>query len=242
MKLKGRAAIVTGGGRGIGREIAKLFAAEGAGVVVSARSSDQIAKVVEEIVAGGGTGVGVSADVSREEDVQRIVAETMDKFGRVDILVNNAGIIRTGPLVAVDSAEWRQVIEINLMGTFHCTKAVVPILIEQQWGRIINISSRSGKLGHPYLSAYCASKHGVVGFTKSIAEELAPFNITVNAICPGLVETDMVPETVKQQAGSGIIKPRQIADLALYLASDSASAITGESINVFGNTKLNLSF
>ncbi|MBI5115604.1 SDR family oxidoreductase [Candidatus Poribacteria bacterium] len=242
MKLKGKVAIVTGSGRGIGREIAELFASEGARVVVSARSSEQIAGVVEKIVGDGGEAIGVSIDVSREQDANRLVEETMARFGRVDILVNNAGILRSSPLVAFDPAEWRQVIEINLMGTFYCTRAVAPIMVERQWGRIINMASRSGKIGHPYLTPYCASKHGVVGFTKSLAEELAPFNITVNAICPGLVETDMVPDTIRQQAGGGIIKPRQIADLALYLASDSASAVNGESINIFGSTKLNLSF
>ena len=242
MKLKNRVAIITGGGRGIGREVAILFASEGAKVAVTARSSDQIAKVVEEISASGGEAIGVSADVSREDDVRRIVDETMEKFGRVDVLVNNAGILEPGPVASVDSESWRRVIEVNLFGTFYCTKAVTPILIEQGWGRIINMSSRSGKMGHPSLTAYCASKHGVVGLTKALAEELAPFNITVNAICPGVVETDMVSETVKEQVGDKIIKPSQIADLALYLASESASSITGEAISIYGATKLNLSF
>lgn len=242
MKLKNRVAIITGGGRGIGREVAILFASEGAKVAVSARSSDQIAKVVEEISASGGEAIGVSADVSREDDVRRIVDETMEKFGRVDVLVNNAGILEPGPIASVDSESWRRVIEVNLFGTFYCTKAVTPILIEQGWGRIINMSSRSGKMGHPSLTAYCASKHGVVGLTKALAEELALFNITVNAICPGVVETDMVSETVKEQVGDKIIKPSQIADLTLYLASESASSITGEAISIYGATKLNLSF
>ena len=242
MKLKNRVAIITGGGRGIGREVAILFASEGAKVMVSARSSDQIAKVVEEISASGGEAIGVNADVSREDDVRRIVDETMENFGRVDVLVNNAGILEPGPIASVDSESWRRVIEVNLFGTFYCTKAVTPILIGQGWGRIINMSSRSGKMGHPSLTAYCASKHGVVGLTKALAEELAPFNITVNAICPGVVETDMVSETVKEQVGDKIIKPSQIADLALYLASESASSITGEAISIYGATKLNLSF
>ena len=240
--MKNRVAIITGGGRGIGREVAILFASEGAKVAVTARSSDQIAKVVEEISASGGEAIGVTADVSREDDVRRIVDETMEKFGRVDVLVNNAGILEPGPVASVDSESWRRVIEVNLFGTFYCTKAVTPILIEQGWGRIINMSSRSGKMGHPSLTAYCASKHGVVGLTKALAEELAPFNITVNAICPGVVETDMVSETVKEQVGDKIIKPSQIADLALYLASESASSITGEAISIYGATKLNLSF
>ena len=242
MKLKDKVAIVTGGGRGIGREIALLFASEGAKVVVSARTIEQVDNVVEQIVADGGEAFGIAMDVSQEKDVQKMVAQTLAKFGKIHILVNNAGILRSSPIVAVDSEEWRRVIEINLLGTFYCTKAVVPTLIEQGWGRVINIASRSGKIGHPFVSAYCASKHGVVGLTKSLAEELVLLNITVNAICPGLVDTDMVPETVKEQAGKTIIKPRQIAELALYLATDEASAINGEAINIYGSTKLNLSF
>ncbi len=241
MMLKDKVAIVTGGGRGIGREIALLFAGEGAKVTVSARSRDQIARVVKEIAGGGGEALGVIADVSVEGDVRRMVEETTEKFGRIDVLVNNAGIVEPGPLASVDSERWRRVIEVNLIGTFYCSKAVAPTLIGQGWGRIINMSSRSGKIGNPSLTAYCASKHGIVGFTKALAEELAPFNITVNAICPGVVETDMISETVREQVGDKIIKPSQIAELALYLASDSASSITGEAINIFGNTKLNIS-
>jgi len=184
MKLRERVALVTGGGRGIGREIALLFAKEGAKVGVTARSADEIAAVVNEIVGDGGNAIGVTGDVSQQEDVRRMVAETTGEFGRIDILVNNAGIMQGGPFVTFDPADWRRVIEVNLMGTFYCTQAVAPMLIEQGWGRIINISSRSGKIGIPYLTAYVASKHGVVGFTKALAEELAPFNITINAVCP----------------------------------------------------------
>jgi len=241
MELKNRVAIVTGGGRGIGRAIAVRFAREGAEVVVSARTKDQVAAVVDEIVGQGGEAIGVSADVSREEDVRMMVGEAMERFGGIDILVNNAGIMRSGPLVSIEPEEWVRVIEINLIGTFYCTKAVAPVLIERGWGRIINISSRSGKVGHPFTSAYCASKHGIVGLTKSLAEELALFNITVNAICPGVVETDMVPDTIREQVGEKIIKPSQIADLALFLAKEESRSINGEAVNIFGDTKLNLS-
>ena len=241
MELKDRTAIVTGGGRGIGRAIAVLFAKEGARVVVSARSAGQVEEVVEQIIRDGGEAIGVSADVSREEDVRRMVEETMARFGGIDILVNNAGILRNGPLVSIEPEEWVRVIETNLIGTFYCTRAVAPILIERGWGRIINMSSRSGKIGHPFTTAYCASKHGVIGFTKALAEELAAFNITVNAICPGVVLTDMVPETIREQVGKKIIKPAHIADLALFLAKEASSSINGEAINIFGDTKLNLS-
>jgi len=241
VRLRDKVAIVTGGGRGIGREIALLFAGEGAKVTVSARSPDQIAKVVEEIASSGGEAIGIGADVSVEDDVRKMVDETIDRFGRIDILVNNAGILEPSPVAAADSALWRRVIEVNLIGTFYCSKAVTPTLIERGWGRIINMSSRSGKIGRPSLTAYCASKHGIIGFTKALAEELAPFNITVNAICPGFVETDMVPETVREQVGDKIIKPSQIAELALYLSGESASAINGEAINIFGSVNLNIS-
>jgi NAD(P)-dependent dehydrogenase (short-subunit alcohol dehydrogenase family) len=241
VKLRDKVAIVTGGGRGIGREIALLFAGEGAKVTVSARSHDQIAEVVEEIASSGGEAIGIGADVSVEDDVRKMVDETIDRFGRIDILVNNAGILEPSPVAAADSALWRRVIEVNLIGTFYCSKAVTPALIERGWGRIINMSSRSGKTGRPSLTAYCASKHGIIGFTKALAEELAPFDITVNAICPGFVETDMVPETVREQVGDKIIKPSQIAELALYLSGESASSINGEAINIFGSVNLNIS-
>ena len=240
MKLKDKAAIVTGGGRGIGKAIALLYAEQGAKVALSARTLEQVEGVVDEIKADGGEAVGMACDVSIESDVEKMVKQTLDAFGGVDILVNNAGITMSVPLVASDSEQWRRVIEINLMGTFYCSKAVAPMLIERGGGRIINMSSRSGKIGHPFLTAYVASKHGVVGFTKALSEELADFGITVNAICPGLVETDMIPDLIREQVGEKIMKPRQIADLALFLASDDASAITGEAINIYGNTKLSL--
>jgi NAD(P)-dependent dehydrogenase (short-subunit alcohol dehydrogenase family) len=242
MKVKDKIAIVTGGGRGIGRAIAGLFAREGAKVTVAARTPGQIGETVEEITRAGGHAIGVSVDVTSEADTANMVSRTVNEFGGVDILVNNAGVLESGPIVAMESQNWRRVVEVNLIGVFLCSKAVAPHLIERKWGRIINIASRSGKVGHPFLTAYCASKHGVVGFTKSLAEELAPFNVTVNAICPGVVETDMVSQTIREQVGNTIIKPEEIAELALYLASETARGINGEAIDIFGNTRVNLTF
>lgn len=240
MSLKNKVALVTGGGRGIGRETALLFAAEGAKVAISARNSHEILEVTAQIKNTGGAALAVAGDVSLEGDVKRVIDETVSEFGGVDILVNNAGILRYGPIVTMESSEWRDVIEVNLMGTYYCTKAVVPILLERGWGRIINISSRSGKIGRPTATAYCASKHAVIGFTKALAEELTPFNITVNAVCPGVVDTDMVPETVKEEVGPGIVRPHQVASLVVYLASEECGAINGEAINIFGNSKLEI--
>jgi NAD(P)-dependent dehydrogenase (short-subunit alcohol dehydrogenase family) len=242
MKVKDKIAIVTGGGRGIGRAIAGLFAREGAKVTVAARTPGQIGETVEEITRAGGHAIGVSVDVTSEADTANMVSRTVNEFGGVDILVNNAGVLESGPIVAMESQNWRRVVEVNLIGVFLCSKAVAPHLIERKWGRVINIASRSGKVGHPFLTAYCASKHGVVGFTKSLAEELAPFNVTVNAICPGVVETDMVSQTIREQVGNTIIKPEEIAELALYLASETARGINGEAIDIFGNTRVNLTF
>jgi NAD(P)-dependent dehydrogenase (short-subunit alcohol dehydrogenase family) len=241
MKLKDKVALITGGSRGIGREIALLFAREGAKAAVTARHAAQLSEVVKEIEAGGGEAIAIAGDVSKPDDVQKMVEAAVERFGRIDILVNNAGVMHAGPFVAFDTDDWRRVVDVNLMGTFHCTRAVAPLMLQNGWGRIINIASRSGKIGIPYLTAYVASKHGVVGFTKALAEELAPFGITVNAICPGTVETDMVPETVKERLQELLIPPRHIADLALYLATEGAASINGEAINVYGRTKLDLS-
>jgi NAD(P)-dependent dehydrogenase (short-subunit alcohol dehydrogenase family) len=240
MKLANKVAVVTGGGRGIGREIALLFGREGAKVVVLARNAAQIARVSEQIIDEGGQSLGLTADVSRQVDVQRVVDETVKTFGGIDILVNNAGIAHVGPFVTFEPELWREVIDVNLMGVFYCTRAMTPIMLERGWGRIINISSRSGKIGLPYETAYAAAKHGVVGLTRSLAQELAPFNITVNAICPGVVDTDMIPDTVRDRIIGAIISPGEIADLALYLASESARSINGEALSIYGNNRLDL--
>lgn len=240
-ELKERCALVTGAARGIGFAIAGELARRGANVAICDIDEEQAARAAETLRSAGVKTLSGKVNVADAAAFEAFVDAMVDAWGRIDILVNNAGIMQGAPFVAFEPEDWRRVIEVNLMGTFYCTRFVAPMLIEQGWGRIINMASRSGKIGIPYLTAYVASKHGVVGFTKALAEELAPFNITVNAICPGTVETDMVPETVKQRIGELLIPPGHVADLALYLATDSAASINGEAINIYGRTKLDLS-
>ena len=193
-RLDGIVAIVTGASRGIGRAIAIRFATEGARVVVNyATNADLAAAVVSEIGEGGGEAVAIQADVSARADVGRLVDETMSRFGRIDTLVNNAGVMFTKPMLEVTEDEWDQTIDVNLKGAYLCSKAVVPIMIEQQGGSIVNMSSNSG-LYHPSamrFTEYVVSKAGMNGLTKAMALAFGPY-VRVNAICPGWIRTDMV--------------------------------------------------
>src|SRR5437660_765627 len=198
MKLANRLAFITGGGRGIGRAIALVFAREGASVAVAARTRDEIERVAEEIAEQFGVeAFAVECDVAYAENVKRAFERVNEKFGRrPEILVNNAGIVETAPFMKTDEALWQRHLAVNLTGTFHCTRAALPAMIEKGWGRIINIASIAGKTGAPYISAYAASKHGVLGLTRSLALEVAALGVTVNAICPGYVETEMTSRGV----------------------------------------------
>lgn len=250
-KLDQRVAIVTGGGTGIGRSIALTFAKEGADVVVSSRKMANLEKVVEEIKALGRRSLVVTADVSVKEQVQNMVKQTVDKFGRIDILVNNAGIIRRVPLLEMTEQDWDGVIDADLKGVFLCTQTVARHMIEQKYGKIINISSIAGRGGAlSGLSSYSAAKAGVIQLTKSTALELAPYGISINAIAPGAVITPITyfqrtPEQVEQfmedskkLAVLGRLGATQdIANLALFLASDDSSFICGETIAIDGGRK-----
>ena len=259
MKLGNRIALVTGGGRGIGRAIAFAFAREGARVAVAARTVEQIDAVAEEISqTGGAPALAVACDVSDKESVASMFSQVTEKFGRgVDILVNNAGFAESAPLVKTDDELWQRHISINLSGAFYCMRAALPSMIERGWGRIINIASIAGKTGAPYIAAYTASKHGVLGLTRSVAMEMATKGITVNAICPGYVETDMAAYAVKNiTAKTGktadealdilkrmspqnrLVTPEEVAALALLLASHEGRGITGQAINVDGGSVL----
>ena len=255
MLLKGQVAVVTGGGRGIGRAIAQRFAAEGAAVVVAARTAKEIETVAAEVTAAGGRAAAVQADVSREEDCQRIVAAAREKFGAVHILVNNAGDY--GPVKPVEEitpAEWDQVIAVHLRGAFLLTRLVLPEMYKRGSGVILNISSLSAKSAFAWGSPYAAAKAGLLGLTRVTAAEAARKGVRVNAICPGPVpETQMSKELGRVLAErlnvsrqdqltdflEGILQGRgqtadEIAAAALFLASDQASAITGQALNVDG--------
>jgi 3-oxoacyl-[acyl-carrier protein] reductase len=239
--LQGKVAIVTGASRGIGRAIALALAAEGASVAVNyANSRGAADAVVAEIQAMGADAIAFQADVSQPDQVTGFVAAVMEKWGRVDVLVNNAGITRDTLLLRMDLAQWQAVIDLNLTGVFLCTKAISKIMLKQRSGRIINIASVSGQMGLPGQANYSAAKAGVIGFTKSIAKELATRSITVNAIAPGFISTDMTEGLEAEEILKAIPlgrygEPEDIAGMVRFLASDPAAAyITGQTFNVDG--------
>lgn len=243
MKLKNKVAIVTGAGQGIGKEIALSLAKEGAKVVVS-DITDKINDVIKEIEKIGSQALAVKADVSNSKQTEELSKKTEKKFGRIDILINNAGIFPFKKLLEMKEEDWDKVLNVNLKGVFNCTKAVIPTMTKQKYGKIINITSIAGvKLGYVGLTHYCASKCGIVGFTKAAALELAPYGINVNAIAPGFIETpgakaissggDM-KQFAKTVPLKRIGKPIDIANLVVFLASDESSYITGECIVIDG--------
>jgi 3-oxoacyl-[acyl-carrier protein] reductase len=241
-QLQDRVAIITGASRGIGRAVALALATEGAKVVVNyARSSTAAEEVVKAITEAGGDAIALQADVSKAEEVDNLIAQTLDKFGRIDILVNNAGITRDTLLLRMKPEDWQAVIDLNLTGVFLCTRAVSKIMLKQRSGRIINIASVAGQMGNPGQANYSAAKAGVIGFTKTVAKELASRGVTVNAVAPGFIETDMTsklsnPEEILKLIPLGRYgKPEEIAGMVRFLAADPAAAyITGQVFNVDG--------
>ncbi len=194
--LEGRNALVTGGGRGIGAAVARSLAEAGAKVTVSARSVGQIDAVAAELRAQGHQAFAVACDVAEPEQVQALCDEAKRLMGKVDILVNNAGIAASAPLAKETLEQWNRIFAVNVTGVFLCSRAVIGDMISDGWGRIVNVASVAGKAGAPYISTYVASKHAVVGFTRAVASEVAKKGITVNAVCPGYVDTDMSDQTV----------------------------------------------
>ena len=240
MKLEGRVAIVTGAGRGIGRAIALTFSREGARVAAVASSAGEIQETVGEIQKGNQAAIGIQADVSREEEVARMVQQTVQQFKTVDILVNNAGInLPYRAVVDLSLKEWEQILAVNLTGTFLATRAVLPIMMEKKSGKIINLSSIGGRRGAAGRSPYRATKAALINFTECVAAEAKPHGIRVNAICPGLVESRMQKEiTAGRDFVPELIHPDEIARVALFLATDDSSPICGAAIDAFGSTPL----
>jgi 3-oxoacyl-[acyl-carrier protein] reductase len=240
--LAGKVAIVTGGNRGIGLAIARLLAEDGASVVVSGRDAARLEAAVKELESLGAPAMAVAADAAKREDADRLVEATRERFGRIDVLVNNAGITRDQLLVRMKDDDWDQVLDTNLRGVFLMTRAVGKVMMRQKSGRIINIASTAGAMGNPGQVNYSAAKAGVIGLTKAAGRELAHWNILVNAVAPGLIETDMaasIPaearEAMLQQVPlKRIGQGREVAEVVRFLAGDGASYITGQTIHVNG--------
>jgi len=241
--LDGRVAIVTGGSRGIGAAIAALLAEDGAAVVVSGRDADRLQRTAKELEAQGGAILGVVADAAIRQDAERLVDAAKQRFGRVDILVNNAGVVRDGLLVRMKDEDWDRVMEVNLRGTFLMTRATTKLMIRRKsGGRVINIASTSGAMGNAGQANYSAAKAGLIGFTKAAARELAHWSILVNAVAPGLIETDMTA-AISPEAREGLLAqvplrrigtPREVAEVVRFLAGDAAAYITGQVFHVNG--------
>ncbi|MBI5378667.1 MAG: SDR family oxidoreductase [Nitrospirae bacterium] len=253
MILKGKVAIVTGGGTGIGRAIARALAAEGAQVALSGRRAHPLEAAARELAGLAGQVSAIPGDVRVRRDVENLVDRAVKQWGHLDILVNNAGRSGRTPIDQENEALWRDIIETNLLGMYLMTRATLRWM--REGGRVINLSSVLGKFGVPGYTAYCASKHGVIGFTRSLALEVAERGITVNAVCPGWVETDMAEqgmretaavmgitqEEFKQQALEAVpikryVEAEEVAALVLYLASPAAAAMTGQAMNICGGS------
>jgi NAD(P)-dependent dehydrogenase (short-subunit alcohol dehydrogenase family) len=253
LPLAGRRAVVTGASRGIGRSIALAMAHAGADVAVTARTSGEIEALADEIRVTGSRGLAVPCDVTDPEQVRAMAAQVLDAMGAVDILVNNAGIAPSHKFADHPDALWHQVMATNLTSVYYVSKALVPAMIEQSYGRIINIASVAAKAGGRYIAAYTASKHGVLGLTRALAVELVGSNITVNALCPGYVDTPMTERSIanitsrtrmtaeraretleRTNPQQRLIEPEEVAAAAVFLALDSSKGITGQALNIDG--------
>jgi len=242
LKLAGKVALVTGGAQGIGKAVALLLARKGADIVVSDINLEKAEETAREVQDLGRKALATKVDVATFGDVEKMVDTVLTQFGKVDILVNNAGIARDKLILRMTEEDWDAVLNINLKGTFNCTKAVVRHMSKQKYGKIVNIASVVGEMGNAGQGNYAASKAGVIGFTKTIAREFAQRGINVNAIAPGYIETpmtDALPDKVKEELKRLIPldrlgKPEDVAEAVLFLVSESANYITGQVLNVNG--------
>jgi fengycin family lipopeptide synthetase B len=237
MRLTEKAAIVTGAGRGIGRAVALALAREGCGVALVSRTRAELDAVAAETADLGARGLPLVADVASEADAARLVEETLQAFGRVDILVNNAGVsVPFRDVVDLPLADWERILRVNLTGTFLCARAVLPTMIRQGSGKIVNLGSLSSFVGFAGNSAYGASKAGIVMFTKCLAAEVKRYGIDVNAVCPSGTDTRLLEEIGLKAGRTNLIRPEEIAALVLFLVTAEASAVTGTAIEAFGQS------
>ncbi len=246
-RFQDKIAIVTGSAMGIGSVIAKHFGNEGAKVVISdVLEESAAAPLLEEISMAGSEAIFVRCNVANRDDVEHLVAETLDRYGRLDILVNNAGITRDTLVIRMSDEDWQAVIDVNLKGAFFCSRAAAKVMMRQRYGRIVNISSVVGLMGNAGQANYAASKAGLIGLTKSLAKELAPRGVTVNAVAPGFIQTKMtekLPDNVREEYLRFIPmkdfgQPQDVANVVAFLASDDARYVTGEVIRVDGGMRM----
>lgn len=252
MSLESKVALVTGGGRGIGAACARRLAAEGASVVVTGRTESEIAAIAGEV-----GGLAVRADFTDRASVDALIEQVRAERGRVDVLVNNAGIAVSEKLDRITDEMWDRIIEVNATAPFRLVRALVPAMVEAGWGRVVNIASNAGVSGYRYSSAYCASKHAVVGMTRALAIDLAPTGVTINSVCPGWVDTNMVTEATEriasktslstEQAKASLAKmspqnrmlqPEEVANVVAMLCGDQARGIHGQALVIDGGQVL----
>lgn len=250
--LAGRHALVTGGSKGIGYAIAQCLAEQGARVTLVGRGAEALERAAGSLAVHGQIGYAC-ADISLQGDVQLAFAKAKQQFGVIDILVNNAGQATSQRFDRIEEADWQQMIAVNLTGTFHCMQAALPDMLQAKWGRIVNVASTAGLVGYPYVSAYCAAKHGVIGLTRALAQETAQKGVTVNAVCPGYTETDIVHDAIAnitQRTGmpadeakaklaernpqGRLIQPGEVAQAVAWLCQTGSASINGQAIPVDG--------
>jgi 3-oxoacyl-[acyl-carrier protein] reductase len=245
-KLKGKTAIVTGGSKGIGKAISLCFADEGANVIIFARDEAAGENIIRELKNKCTDAMFIKTDITVLKEVELSVKKTLDRFGSIDILVNNAGVLKATPTEEISEEEWAEIIAVNLTGTFYCIKSVIPVMLKQKKGKIVNISSLSGKRGSPKLIHYSAAKAGVIALTQSLAREYGPRGIYTNAVASGRVITELSKQAFKvdgkrwekESLLGRLAEAKEIAKAVLFLASEDSSYIIGETINVNGGVFL----